>query len=153
MTVVTTLSSNVYHLLPLCHIYTEVKVEFSNRMKPSDIKFVIWSKLVKSMHVLWWRYIWGVKWGAVQQEGRAWLRGRNEAIHWILWSSWRWWVECLPEHWTSYMATQLHHGNSNYTVYKLLDHLCNVLLPEGKYFAVVFWIPWNIDFLVTCSFF
>jgi hypothetical protein len=47
MTVVTTPSSDVYHLLPLCHIYTEVKLEFSNRVKPSDIKFVRWSKLVK----------------------------------------------------------------------------------------------------------
>ena len=47
MTVVTTVRSDVYHLLPLCHIYTQVKVEFSNRVKPSDIKFVTWSKLVK----------------------------------------------------------------------------------------------------------
>jgi hypothetical protein len=49
VTVVTKPRSDVYHLLPLCHIYTEVKVDFSNRVKPSDIKFVRWSKLVK-MH-------------------------------------------------------------------------------------------------------
>jgi hypothetical protein len=40
MSMMTTQRSDVYHLLPLCHIYTEVRVEFSKRVKPSDIKFV-----------------------------------------------------------------------------------------------------------------
>lgn len=52
----------MYHLLPICLMYTEVKVTSSNRVKPTNVKFFDEGiKQLKSMHVLWWEYGSGVK--------------------------------------------------------------------------------------------